>query len=122
MSRANGFCVSSIRRREPESSRKKRVPSAAPASPGTIFVQGRRRGHCRLLASAPRRLLLLRHSRTGGRALHFIQRAIRSRQEFFYGLAVFGEYGPADTHRDGRTFSIGGEAFADSFRNLLSLL
>src|SRR5260370_26406978 len=114
MSRVNGFCVSSTRRWEPKSFPKKRAPSAAAPSPGTIFVQGRRRGHCRLLASAPRRLLLLRRSRTGWKALHAIECAIRGRQEFFNGLAVLGEYGGTDAHRDWRTFSIVGDAFADS--------
>src|SRR5260370_42440536 len=122
MSRVNGSCVSSIRRREPESFPKKRVLNAAPASPGTIFVQGRRRGHCRLLASAPRRLLLLRRSRTGWKALHAIECAIRGRQEFFNGLAVLGEYGGTDAHRDWRTFSIVGDAFADSRCHLLGSL
>src|SRR5713226_10734262 len=118
MSQVNGSCVSTIRRREPKSFPKKRVPNAAAPSPGTIFVQGRRRGHCRLLA-LPSRVLSL--SQTVWATLHAVERAVCCRQQPLDGRAVFEKYGGADAHGDGRILSVIGDALADSRGNLLGL-
>src|SRR5712691_5222788 len=115
MSRANGFCVSTIRRREPKSSLKKRVPSAAALLPEPLSKLESRQGHvrrnCRLL-TLPSRVLLL--SETLWATLHFVERAVRCRQQPLDGFAVFGKYGDPDADRDWRTLSISGEACADS--------
>jgi hypothetical protein len=97
-----------------------------PGLPGTLNWQNAARiyhgrGDCRLFACAPLMLLLLRRRRSGWWTLHAIERSIRCRQEFFNGVRVFRENGTADARRDGWTFSIRGDTFADSYRNLPGL-
>src|SRR6266568_1538946 len=125
MSRANGFCVSTIRRREPESFPKKRVPSAVASfsrnNLKTRICVGARPAQLQAtLFTLPLRALLL--SRTVRGTLHGVERAVCCRQEFFNGVTVLGEYGGTNAHRDWRTFSIVGDAFADSRCHLLGSL
>ena len=54
-------------------------------------------------------------------SLGLIEGLIGGGEEFFEGFSVVRKNGSADGHTDGGSFSIGGEAFADSGSNLQGL-